>query len=62
MAEVFYFASKAVLHPTAPLYDVAEHVRACFDRSFLFQILSWVFHLEIETGCGGRAGADIPAL
>lgn len=38
MAEVFYFASKAVLHPTAPLYDVAEHVRVCFDCSFSFEI------------------------
>lgn len=25
VAEVFYFASKAVLHPTAPLYDTTEH-------------------------------------
>lgn len=26
IAEVFYFAQKAVLHPTAPLYDSREHV------------------------------------
>lgn len=26
MSEVFYFAQKAVLHPTAPLYDSREHV------------------------------------
>ena len=38
VAEVFYFASKAVLHPTAPLYDVAEHVRIRFDRTFPFEI------------------------
>jgi Ras family protein T1 len=25
--EVFYFAQKAVLHPTAPLYDSRDHVR-----------------------------------
>eukprot|EP00181_Compsopogon_caeruleus_P003060 CAMPEP_0184680684 /NCGR_PEP_ID=MMETSP0312-20130426/3577_1 /TAXON_ID=31354 /ORGANISM="Compsopogon coeruleus, Strain SAG 36.94" /LENGTH=528 /DNA_ID=CAMNT_0027130963 /DNA_START=577 /DNA_END=2163 /DNA_ORIENTATION=+ len=25
IAEVFYFAQKAVLHPTAPLYDVSKH-------------------------------------
>ncbi len=25
VAEVFYFAQKAVLHPTAPVYDVKEH-------------------------------------
>jgi len=25
VAEVFYFAQKSVLHPTAPLYDVATH-------------------------------------
>lgn len=24
--EVFFFAQKAVLHPTAPLYDSREHV------------------------------------
>ncbi len=28
MSEVFYFAQKAVLHPTAPLYDSRDHVRA----------------------------------
>lgn len=26
IAEVFYFAQKAVLHPTAPLYDSREHI------------------------------------
>ena len=26
VAEVFYFAQKAVLHPTTPLYDSREHV------------------------------------
>jgi Ras family protein T1 len=26
ISEVFYFAQKAVLHPTAPLYDSKEHV------------------------------------
>jgi Ras family protein T1 len=25
VSEVFYFAQKAVLHPTAPLYDSREH-------------------------------------
>lgn len=25
MSEVFYFAQKAVLYPTAPLYDAREH-------------------------------------
>jgi len=28
ISEVFYFAQKAVLHPTAPLYDSREHVGA----------------------------------
>lgn len=33
VAEVFYFAQKSVLHPTAPLYDSREHVLkpACSD-------------------------------
>lgn len=33
ISEVFYFAQKAVLHPTAPLYDSREHVLkpACID-------------------------------
>ena len=26
VSEVFYFAQKAVLHPTAPLYDSRDHV------------------------------------
>ena len=26
VSEVFYFAQKAVLHPTAPLYDSREHI------------------------------------
>ena len=29
VSEVFYFAQKAVLHPTAPLYDSRDHVRPC---------------------------------
>jgi Ras family protein T1 len=28
VSEVFYFAQKAVLHPTAPLYDSRDHVRS----------------------------------
>lgn len=28
VSEVFYFAQRAVLHPTAPLYDSREHVRS----------------------------------
>ncbi|KAJ3191215.1 ERMES complex Ca(2+)-binding regulatory GTPase gem1, partial [Irineochytrium annulatum] len=33
VSEVFYFAQKAVLHPTAPLYDSREHMLkpACID-------------------------------
>jgi len=33
VSEVFYFAQKAVLHPTAPLYDSREHVMkpACIE-------------------------------
>jgi hypothetical protein len=33
VSEVFYFAQKAVLHPTAPLYDARDHVLkpACVD-------------------------------
>jgi Ras family protein T1 len=33
VSEVFYFAQKAVIHPTAPLYDSKEHVLkpACID-------------------------------
>lgn len=32
VSEVFYFAQKAVLHPTAPLYDSRDHVRTPFIR------------------------------
>jgi hypothetical protein len=31
IAEVFYFAQRAVLYPTAPLYDSREHVRCQAD-------------------------------
>ncbi len=33
VSEVFFFAQKAVLHPTAPLYDAREHTLkpACVD-------------------------------
>lgn len=31
VAEVFYFAQRAVLYPTAPLYDSREHVRLALD-------------------------------
>jgi hypothetical protein len=31
VSEVFYFAQKAVLHPTAPLYDSRDHVGAVLD-------------------------------
>jgi hypothetical protein len=33
VSEVFYFAQKAVLHPTAPLYDSREHTLKpkCYD-------------------------------
>jgi Ras family protein T1 len=35
VSEVFYFAQKAVLHPTAPLYDSREHVRLlCESQGF----------------------------
>jgi len=30
VSEVFYFAQKAVLHPTAPLYDSREHVNQLY--------------------------------
>ena len=30
VSEVFYFAQKAVLHPTAPLYDSRDHVGQVF--------------------------------
>lgn len=33
VSEVFYFAQKAVLHPTAPLYDSREHVRRSLGSS-----------------------------
>lgn len=32
--EVFYHAQKAVLHPTAPLYDSRDHVRVVMFASF----------------------------
>lgn len=35
VSEVFYFAQKAVLHPTAPLYDSRDHVRLLYYPSFL---------------------------
>lgn len=34
VSEVFYFAQKAVLHPTAPLYDSRDHVGILLDSSF----------------------------
>jgi len=35
VSEVFYFAQKAVLHPTAPLYDSREHVSDTSAWSFV---------------------------
>ena len=40
VSEVFYFAQKAVLHPTAPLYDSREHVR----HFSLFKIIPQVLN------------------
>ena len=40
ISEVFYFAQKAVLHPTAPLYDSREHV----------SLLWFIFALLISSG------------
>lgn len=41
--EVFYHAQKAVLHPTAPLYDSRDHVRlvmfTCFGSALTYGIL-----------------------
>lgn len=37
VSEVFYFAQKAVLHPTAPLYDSRDHVY--HHRSLLYNTL-----------------------
>ena len=57
VSEVFYFAQKAVLHPTAPLYDSREHVSGyitksvCADR---FLILA-----DFETEMPRSAQTDI---
>ena len=34
VSEVFCFAQKAVIHPTAPLYDSREHVNSDLLKSF----------------------------
>lgn len=39
--EVFYFAQKAVLHPTAPLYDAKEHTL----KPSCIMALERIFHL-----------------
>lgn len=39
VSEVFYFAQKAVLHPTAPLYDSRDHVSPS-SEAFLHSILN----------------------
>ncbi|CAG8484180.1 4298_t:CDS:10 [Ambispora leptoticha] len=40
VSEVFYFAQKAVLHPTAPLYDSREHVLKPACKNALKRIFS----------------------
>jgi hypothetical protein len=37
-SQVFYFAQKAVLHPTAPLYDARDHQLRCvlFNRQCFY--------------------------
>lgn len=45
VSEVFYFAQKAVLHPTAPLYDSRDHVSPS-----LFQ-----FHHKLTKVLGSEA-------
>ena len=37
---MFYFAQKAVLHPTAPLYDSREHVSSWLDTPSLLVLIS----------------------
>lgn len=45
VSEVFYFAQKAVLHPTAPLYDSRDHVSGNWTFRVRF-LLSWSLGLE----------------
>lgn len=42
VSEVFYFAQKAVLHPTAPLYDSRDHVSEALLSSYSWQLISLV--------------------
>lgn len=60
VSEVFYFAQRAVLHPTAPLYDSRDHVGA----------LVWIRRCVLtayiqpgpEEGMRRRSAADIQTL
>lgn len=47
VSEVFYFAQKAVLHPTAPLYDSREHVSFCIVMSLSVVPM---FNVQLATG------------
>ena len=59
VSEVFYFAQKAVLHPTAPLYDSREHVRI---KVYVQWCLSLIVFTGPETGMCQSPEADIQAL
>ncbi|XP_054246965.1 mitochondrial Rho GTPase 2 isoform X9 [Indicator indicator] len=39
ISELFYYAQKAVLHPTAPLYDPEEKQKSCFGNPLAAQAL-----------------------
>ena len=53
MSAVFYFAQKAVLHPTAPLYDSRDHV----SRQVILlyadsdEIWGWCGHQTLKPAC-----------
>jgi Ras family protein T1 len=49
ISEVFYFAQKAVLHPTAPLYDSRDHVSNTQLRRHRHR--SYFFHKILKPAC-----------
>lgn len=59
--EVFFLAQKAVLHPTAPLYDSRDHVRnAPFVR--WYNCTERLVHLDPQKRVRVRATTSVQAL
>lgn len=62
ISELFYYAQKAVLHPTAPLYDPEEKQVGCW-KSLLPITLLWAggFGMEVEgLGWHRQAKGTVP--